>query len=721
MKSIKSALFYMLLVCLLPIFTWGQTNFYYDGSGNGNDVSNWWTNTDGTGTNPINFTTANQVFNVQNNQNLTFSSTWTVSGLNSKVAILSGGTITSSQNHSITLKMESTARYIQSGTYTNLSLSVGEIHPQSIFQLRTANLRPSLSYGSLEISDVLIDNAGSLNLTGDLIISNSGTLRFGTSSTNSIGGNITINSGTTLNIANNSNAQTFNISGTITNDGTISAGGSGLITINLNGNNSVVVKWGVKTATNHNVNIASTKSVEFSDGFSLGVSRTLTVNGILGCSNQIISGQGSFILSTNATLRIGSDAGISASGTTGNIQVSGTRTFNAGANYVYNGTMSQVTGNGLPGTISGSLSVSNNSDINLTQPTTINGILSFNNGKIILNNNDLTIGSSGSITGSNTANYVVTNGSGRLKRNNVSNTATLFPVGNSTEYTPVTITNAGTIDNFSVLFSASAPGCLPASSAVNGTWDISEDVTGGSNCTISIDYGNLSSGVSFDENDATIGHCTGSVLDYSNGTAVGSLVTGSGFTNFSPFGIAAAAALPIELLSFNAQKQTNSTLLSFSTASERNNERFEIERSADGRRFEVIGTVKGAGDSQETLHYQFSDLQPLRGLNYYRLKQVDTDGAFSYSPVVSVQFGTTNGLSVFPTPATETMNVRLETSLSSDAPWQVIDMGGRVLLNGLFEAEQQDFQIPVSTLNAGAYVLRITAGNGVLTQQFRKQ
>ncbi len=180
------------------------------------------------------------------------------------------------------------------------------------------------------------------------------------------------------------------------------------------------------------------------------------------------------------------------------------------------------------------------------------------------------------------------------------------------------------------------------------------------------------------------------------------------------------SALPIEFKLFSSKTLDNSIKLSFSTATEKNNDHFAIERSNDGRTFTQIGEVKGAGTSLTQQDYTYTDEKPLRGINFYRLKQVDFDGQFTYSPVVSVVFGKVGNVVLYPTPTTSTMNVRLEEAFQTEANWQVIDLVGRVVTEGIFPAEQTDMQIPVGTLSEGNYVLRVTAGQEVITQKFRK-
>lgn len=96
--------------------------------------------------------------------------------------------------------------------------------------------------------------------------------------------------------------------------------------------------------------------------------------------------------------------------------------------------------------------------------------------------------------------------------------------------------------------------------------------------------------------------------------------------------------LPIELGEFKAYPLTNSVDLNWTTLSEKNNKLFEVERSGDAMNFTKIGEVAGAGNSNSHKNYKFQDLSPKNGSNYYRLKQIDNDGAFKYSSVEVAEF-----------------------------------------------------------------------------------
>jgi hypothetical protein len=180
------------------------------------------------------------------------------------------------------------------------------------------------------------------------------------------------------------------------------------------------------------------------------------------------------------------------------------------------------------------------------------------------------------------------------------------------------------------------------------------------------------------------------------------------------------APLPINLIKFEVDALSTSVLLSFSTATERNNSHFEIERSSDGNTFTKIGEVRGAGNSNTIQSYTFEDRQPLKGINYYRLRQVDFDGQSSYSPVRSVLFGQGIDVKLTPQPVRDQLRVELTEALNKDAVWQIFDFAGRLVQSGLVEAENIDFQVDMTTLTDGNYVLRIS-GQSEIVKQFQKK
>jgi hypothetical protein len=175
------------------------------------------------------------------------------------------------------------------------------------------------------------------------------------------------------------------------------------------------------------------------------------------------------------------------------------------------------------------------------------------------------------------------------------------------------------------------------------------------------------------------------------------------------------SVLPVELLSFDGQAAGEAVQLEWITASESGSSHYLVERSIDGYTFEAIGQVQAAGTSYSTLTYAFEDPQPVRGVNYYRLKQVDLDGTTDLSEVVAVTFA--RGVSAgkpYPNPTATRIN--LDITLRSDAQLtvQLLDATGRLVRSYQqgFSAGTQLFSAPVDGLETGAYSLLITDASG---------
>lgn len=166
--------------------------------------------------------------------------------------------------------------------------------------------------------------------------------------------------------------------------------------------------------------------------------------------------------------------------------------------------------------------------------------------------------------------------------------------------------------------------------------------------------------------------------------------------------------LPVELLSFTASRQESVSVLDWVTSSEINSKSFEIQRSDRSNQFITIGEVKGQGNSTAITSYQFIDKNPQPGINYYRLKQIDLDGKFTYSPIRSVNFMPQEEISIFPNPVSDVLFVNLGSNYSEDLAtrYSIFDAEGRLIVSGnLLSALQK---IDVSRFNNGAYLLSIT-------------
>ena len=188
------------------------------------------------------------------------------------------------------------------------------------------------------------------------------------------------------------------------------------------------------------------------------------------------------------------------------------------------------------------------------------------------------------------------------------------------------------------------------------------------------------------------------------------------------FIVGSNSSLPVELTTISAYAVRENVHVSWSTASETDNSHFNIERSPNGREFTEIGRVAGAGTVREKREYTFVDEKPLPGANYYRLRQVDMDGRFSFSPVRRVVMGTAaSPLSLFPSPADEYVQVQWAKTSDTDSNWEIFDTAGRRAASGVFPAESTEGPVFVGDLQPGAYFLRIVSGQETWTQAFVKQ
>jgi hypothetical protein len=179
----------------------------------------------------------------------------------------------------------------------------------------------------------------------------------------------------------------------------------------------------------------------------------------------------------------------------------------------------------------------------------------------------------------------------------------------------------------------------------------------------------------------------------------------SGWSNWG-FGGGGVNPLPIELLEFNAIANGDVVDLSWITASEINNERFEVERSSNAQQFTKVATVAGAGNSNTLLSYSASDTQPLQGVSYYRLKQIDYHGSYAYSDIVPVVFaGNVVPTLVFAGIRSGVLELDFSLALLN-AKVSVFDLSGR-LITSQQGNETAKMQLAADMLSEGVYLVSI--------------
>ncbi|MEP6683239.1 MAG: T9SS type A sorting domain-containing protein [Parafilimonas sp.] len=171
--------------------------------------------------------------------------------------------------------------------------------------------------------------------------------------------------------------------------------------------------------------------------------------------------------------------------------------------------------------------------------------------------------------------------------------------------------------------------------------------------------------------------------------------------------------LPVNIFNFGGFVKDNKAYLNWSTASENNNKGFYIERSKDGRNFTSVGFVNGAGNSTQIKNYTYTDLT-LKDMNvtttYYRLKQVDLDGKYSYSNVLSLNLKNLLQWRLYPNPVKDIATVELNLTATTKVNVQVISRDGKVVMNldkGILTQGTQQVFINTQGLAKGSYIVRI--------------
>jgi hypothetical protein len=345
--------------------------------------------------------------------------------------------------------------------------------------------------------------------------------------------------------------------------------------------------------------------------------------------------------------------------------------------------------------------------------------------------NYLNFADNATVTGASNSSYV----NGPVRK--TGNDAFVFPVGKSNLYRAIAMSAPSlTTDQFTAQYFYTAQ-----TYGGSSTWDpslynisqcdywILDRTTGTSAVTVKLSWDDSScpggTGYIKDLNDlrvARFNSATSTWMNEGNGgttgsTSIGTVISGAAVTSFSPFAIATVSSsnpLPIELRFFKASaERNNKVILTWETATEKNNDFFTIERSIDGETFESIKKIDGAGNSSLPIDYASADNAPLGGLSYYRLKQTDFDGGFSYSRIVAVQIDASSTLYLYPNPSAggeffvqlSEQNDGSSKITISDAKGVIVYYKSVEMSNGLIHVEKPE------NLSSGFYTVYIE-GNG---------
>jgi hypothetical protein len=176
-------------------------------------------------------------------------------------------------------------------------------------------------------------------------------------------------------------------------------------------------------------------------------------------------------------------------------------------------------------------------------------------------------------------------------------------------------------------------------------------------------------------------------------------------------------ALPVELVALQAQKNNKNSLLTWETSSELNSDHFDIEHSTDGKAFQKIGQVDGAGTTHEPHDYYYTHVRPGSGIHFYRLKQVDFDDQFDYTHIVSVDMGSGDNLfTLSPNPNNGHFTLNIQNPVEQPITARLIDSWGQVVWEALLSMGVWELGAE-SELASGIYSLQIMDGHKMWSEK----
>lgn len=375
----------------------------------------------------------------------------------------------------------------------------------------------------------------------------------------------------------------------------------------------------------------------------------------------------------------------------------------------------------------------------LSKDVNVAGVLTLTSGIVYTTaTNILALGTSATSSSGSSSSFV----SGPMSKSGSSNF--VFPVGKGTRWRRAALTNITANTTFRVeYFNTPYSSTTPVNSPLNNVsvieyWQI-DRTSGAGNGNITLYWEDAGTsgindcpdltmarwnGASWDERPATTSG--GSVC---SGTGAGTVVTNSAITAFSPFTFASKSnslnPLPIELISFQAEPNGSKVDLKWTTASERNNDYFTIEKTTDGQNFEFVSQVDGAGNSSTVLNYTTVDLYPYPGTSYYRLKQTDFNGDHTYYDLVEVKFISSGvfDISIYPNPvsSSENVNIVIQHSLNEEVLVVVTDVTGKdsyskVIITGETGETVSGLDIE-NRLAPGVYLITATSKQNIYSKK----
>ncbi len=538
--------------------------------------------------------------------------------------------------------------------------------------------------------------------------------------------NLTINNGSTLTI---NSGVTLQVCGDYINNGNLLASPNS--TILFNNGNTIQNIDGALVSSDKFGNLTINKT-----GGQVNLLQNIDIGGNLTTLNgtSVLNTNGKYIKLAGNLVNANGSSTISGIGSSGTLEFNGSsgQSYHQGASILnLNTVLMNHTGAGL--------SLLTNLNIQ-----SASGTLTLINGKISCGANEVTIANTNpnAINAGNPNSFVV----GNLRRYLSPLGLYNFPLGNLSkgyQLASIQFTSATSIGNLLGRFDAwpASPPIIGGTDCGDfytlasedvGYWSLAADANPSSGTYTATLYplgaGNTASSSAWTIMKAP--SLAGAwVYDGTCGTGAAGMVSRNGMKGFSVFAAAQgiSGSLPIELLHFSVEKDADKNKLTWITKTERNNNYFSIERSLSKNSFEEISQVKGAGNSNLTSLYLGYDFLPPAGLAYYRLKQIDYDGNFSYSNIVSINRAEPFNMEamVYPNPANDFIYFEFSAPTSNTVELELLDVCSQLVLHKEIHLQQikNRIQVSIDHLPPGIYCARFVneSHETVFVKKIRKQ
>jgi len=405
-----------------------------------------------------------------------------------------------------------------------------------------------------------------------------------------------------------------------------------------------------------------------------------------------------------------------AGGVDGAITTTGTRGFGTTTSYIFNtATVTPLSDISNPDASSACRNLTLNAAVSTNRPISVSGVLTLNTGKFTISPTDVVrILSTGSIGGTiNSTNYIATATSGSnlgLLRIDTFSTPKVFPIGTPNYYMPVTVSplteSTFSTGVFEGITEEGTPNGTPFSAAkkagvVDAVWSINRNSTNTDMATVNVSWPSILEGSAFATYpDANVGiaHHNGAAWSVTGGTGDNTANNASNsFSSFSPFGVGKVGnILPVQLLNFVAVNEPRQVLVRWTVEQETANTIYTIERSANGRDFQHIGTLTGTNSRS----YGFTDTDPLNGSSYYRLKTLTANGPALYSGIQYINRGAAT-IMVSPNPVQQhSLQLQVNKTLAGKMPVQLYNAAGQLVFSTIINYPA-GYSVQKITLPAG--------------------